>query len=125
MNILKAHIPEGKNETLFRKMQKFGKPVKENAANAEQIKKVEAEIAELVEQKKNAGLPKEVLAKRVNGPYTSGLEYILDPGTWAPSISLRPHGRGVGNAGVVDGLGRINGRWCVVIGFDNKVMAGA
>ena len=30
-----------------------------------------------------------------------------------------------GTSGVVDGLGRINGRWCVIIGFDNKVMAGA
>jgi glutaconyl-CoA decarboxylase len=30
-----------------------------------------------------------------------------------------------GTTGVVDGLGRINGRWCVIIGFDNKVMAGA
>jgi glutaconyl-CoA decarboxylase len=30
-----------------------------------------------------------------------------------------------GTTGVVDGLGKINGRWCVIIGFDNKVMAGA
>jgi glutaconyl-CoA decarboxylase subunit alpha len=30
-----------------------------------------------------------------------------------------------GTTGVVDGLGRINGKWCVIIGFDNKVMAGA
>ncbi|OPY69687.1 MAG: Glutaconyl-CoA decarboxylase subunit alpha [Syntrophorhabdus sp. PtaU1.Bin050] len=30
-----------------------------------------------------------------------------------------------GTTGVVDGLGRINGRWCVIIGFDNKVLAGA
>ena len=33
----------------FEKMQEFGKPVKENPANAEQIKKVEQEVAELVE----------------------------------------------------------------------------
>ncbi len=68
----------------FEKMQEFGKPVKENTANAEQIKKVEAEIAELVEQKKNAGLPKEVLAKRGEWTVHQRLDYIVDPGTWAP-----------------------------------------
>jgi len=26
---------------------------------------------------------------------------------------------------VVDGLGKIGGRWAVIIGFDNKVLAGA
>ena len=41
----------------FEKMQDLGKPIKVNEKNAEEIKKVEAEIAALVEQKKNAGLP--------------------------------------------------------------------
>ena len=27
--------------------------------------------------------------------------------------------------GVIDGLAKISGKWCVIIGFDNKVMAGA
>ena len=71
----------------FEKMQKFGKPVKENAANAEEIKKVEAEIAELVEQKKNAGLPKEVLAKRGEWTVHQRLEYIVDRAPGPPSIS--------------------------------------
>ena len=109
----------------FEKMQEFGKPVKENPANAEQIKKVEQEIAELVEKKKNAGLPKEVLAKRGEWTVHQRLEYIVDPGTWAPlHILYDPMEEESGTTGVVDGLGRINGRWCVIIGFDNKVMAG-
>jgi hypothetical protein len=44
----------------FEKMQDWGKPVKENKANAEEIKKVEQGIAEIVEEKKNAGMPAEI-----------------------------------------------------------------
>jgi glutaconyl-CoA decarboxylase len=110
----------------FEKMQDWGKPVKVNAANAEQIKKVEEEIAALIEEKKNAGLPKETLNKRGEWTVHQRLEYILDPGTWAPLHMLYdPMEEESGTTGVVDGLGRINGRWCVIIGFDNKVMAGA
>ncbi|HEY3275773.1 MAG TPA: carboxyl transferase domain-containing protein [Syntrophorhabdaceae bacterium] len=110
----------------FEKMQDWGKPAKENAANAEEIRKVEQEIAELVEKAKNAGMPKEILAKRGEWTVHQRLEYILDPGTWAPlHLLYDPMDEESGTTGVVDGLGRINGRWCVIIGFDNKVMAGA
>ena len=110
----------------FEKMQDLGKPVKVNEKNAEEIKKVEAEIAALVEKNKNAGLPKETLNKRGEWTVHQRLEYILDPGTWAPlHILYDPMEEESGTTGVVDGLGRINGRWCVIIGFDNKVMAGA
>ena len=30
-----------------------------------------------------------------------------------------------GHTNVFDGLAKISGKWCVVIGFDNKVLAGA
>ena len=110
----------------FEKMDDWGKPIKANEKNAEEIKKVEEEIAALVEQKKNAGLPKETLNKRGEWTVHQRLEYILDPGTWAPLHTLYdPMEEESGTTGVVDGLGRINGRWCVIIGFDNKVMAGA
>ena len=72
------------------------------------------------------GFPAEVLAKRGEWTVHQRLEYILDPGTWAPLHMLYdPMEEESGTTGVVDGLGRINGRWCVIIGFDNKVMAGA
>ena len=95
-------------------------------ANAEEIKKVEQEIAELIEKNKNAGMSKEVLNKRGEWTVHQRLEYIVDPGTWAPlHLLYDPMQEESGTTGVVDGLGRINGRWCVIIGFDNKVMAGA
>src|SRR4030042_2117945 len=109
----------------FEKMQDWGKPVKENKKNAEEIKKIEQEIAELVLQKKNAGISQEVVNKRGEWTVHQRLEYILDPGTWAPlHILYDPMDEESGTTGVVDGLGRINGRWCVIIGFDTKVLAG-
>ncbi len=110
----------------FEKMQEWNKPVKVNAKNAEEIKKVEADIAERVEKAKKAGLAQETLNKRGEWTVHQRLEYIVDPGTWAPlHLLFDPKDEESGTTGVVDGLGRINGKWCVIIGFDNKVMAGA
>ena len=54
------------------------------------------------------------------------LEYLVDPGTWQPLHSLyNPEDNEEGTTNVVDGLGKIAGRWAVIIGFDNKVLAGA
>jgi glutaconyl-CoA decarboxylase subunit alpha len=115
----------------FQKMADIGKPLsdafkKQTAINAESIKEVETEIDQLVEKNKKAGLPQETLNKRGEWTVHQRLEYIVDPGTWAPLHMLYdPMQEESGTTGVVDGLGRINGRWCVIIGFDNKVMAGA
>ncbi|MBA4419258.1 MAG: glutaconyl-CoA decarboxylase subunit alpha [Syntrophus sp. (in: bacteria)] len=110
----------------FEKMQEWVKPAKVNAANAEEIKKVEQEIAELVEKAKNAGMSAEALHKRGEWTVHERLAYIVEPGTWCPLHTLYdPLHEESGTTGVVDGLGKINGRWCVIIGFDNKVMAGA
>ncbi len=110
----------------FEKMQEWNKPVKVNAKNAEEIKAVEKEIEELIEKAKKAGLAQETLNKRGEWTVHQRLEYIVDPGTWAPLHMLfDPKDEESGTTGVVDGLGRINGKWCVIIGFDNKVMAGA
>jgi glutaconyl-CoA decarboxylase len=54
------------------------------------------------------------------------LEYLIDPGTWCPLHTLfNPHFNEEGTTSVIDGLAKISGKWAVVIGFDNKVMAGA
>lgn len=110
----------------FEKMQEWNKPVKVNAKNAEEIKNVEKEIEALIDKAKKAGLAQETLNKRGEWTVHQRLEYIVDPGTWAPLHMLfDPKDEESGTTGVVDGLGRINGKWCVIIGFDNKVMAGA
>jgi glutaconyl-CoA decarboxylase len=38
---------------------------------------------------------------------------------------LQPGDNEEGTTNVIDGLGKISGKWAVIIGFDNKVMAGA
>ncbi len=49
----------------------------------------------------------------------------MDPGTWTPLHTLfNPADNVEGTSNVVDGLGKIAGKWAVIIGFDNKVMAG-
>ncbi len=115
----------------FEKMTEFGKSLSDGLKqrmreNVQQIKGVEKEIAEAVEKVRKAGLPAEVLKKRGEWTVYQRLEYLLDAGTWCPMNTLYdPANEESGTTGVVDGLGRISGRWAVVIGFDNKVMAGA
>jgi glutaconyl-CoA decarboxylase len=112
-------------------MASLGKPLSDSLKqrmqeNLRQIRAVEKEIAEAVEKVKKAGLPAEVLKKRGEWTVYQRLEYLIDPGTWCPLHTLYdPMDEESGTTGVVDGLGRISGRWAVVIGFDNKVMAGA
>ena len=115
----------------FEKMPEFGKPLCDNVKNkmeesVAQIKEVEKGLADAVEKVKSAGLPAEKLNKRGEMTVHQRLEYLLDSDTWCPLHTLYdPMEEASGTTGVVDGLGRINGKWAVVIGFDNKVMAGA
>jgi glutaconyl-CoA decarboxylase len=54
------------------------------------------------------------------------LEYLVDSGTWNPLHTLyNPADNVEGTNNVIDGLAKISGKWAVVIGFDNKVFAGA
>ena len=115
----------------FEKMTEFGKPLSDShkakmQQSVEQIREVERQLAQAVEKVRKAGLPTEELNKRGEWTVYQRLEYLLDPGTWCPLHTLYdPMDEESGTTGAVDGLGRIAGRWAVVIGFDNKVLAGA
>lgn len=115
----------------FKKMPSFGKALsdkkKEKAlANRQAIEEVEALIAAEVERVKNAGLPAEMVHKRGQMTIWDRIEYLVDPGSFRPLHTIyNPRQNEEGTTGVVDGLAKINGKWCVVAGFDNKVMAGA
>jgi glutaconyl-CoA decarboxylase subunit alpha len=115
----------------FEKMSSFGKSLTESQIrnteeNVRQIKEVEKQIAEAVAKVKQAGIPAAEINKRGEMTVYQRLEYLLDPGTWCPLHTLYdPMQEESGTTGVVDGLGRIGGKWAVIIGFDNKVMAGA
>ncbi len=115
----------------FEKMTPLGKPLsdkkkEDSRENIDQIKEVEKEIAEALEAVRNAGIPAEVINKRGQLTVWERIEYLVDPGSWRPLHTLLdPQFNDEGTTGVIDGLAKINGKWAVVIGFDNKVMAGA
>ena len=115
----------------FEKMKEFGQELKEGqikstAASVKQIQEVEAQVAEAVEKVKNAGMPTEKINARGQLTVWQRLEYLVDPGTWNPLHTLyNPENNTEGTTNVMDGLAKISGKWAVVIGFDNKVYAGA
>ncbi len=115
----------------FEKMDALGtslKPadIEEMAENRNQIAAVIEELEAEVRRVKEAGLPAEKIHERGEMTVWDRIEYLVDPGTFCALHTLYdPRQNEEGTTGVVDGLARIRGKWCVVIGFDNKVMAGA
>ena len=115
----------------FEKMPDFGQALSEGtkksaAENVAQIREVEKDVAAEIEKVKNAGFPEEKINARGQLTVWQRLRYLVDPGTWCPLHTLyNPEDNVEGNTNVFDGLGRIAGKWAVIIGFDNKTMAGA
>jgi glutaconyl-CoA decarboxylase len=115
----------------FEKMPRFGRELKENrvARSKEsrgKLEAVEAEIAAARKARQDAGIPAAKINERGMLTVWQRLEYLVDAGTWQPLHSLyNPADNAEGATNVVDGLGKIAGRWAVIIGFDNKVLAGA
>ncbi|MBW2079091.1 MAG: glutaconyl-CoA decarboxylase subunit alpha, partial [Deltaproteobacteria bacterium] len=115
----------------FEKMTPLGRGLQEsdrqqNAANAQEIAKVEQEVAMAVERRKETGLPTEKIHKRGEKTAWERLEQLVDPGTFQPLNSLYdPEFNQEGTTGVVSGIGQISGRYASIIASDNKVLAGA
>ncbi len=115
----------------FKNMPTFGKALTDKKkAKAEDNKaailEVEAKVAQEIERVKNAGIPAEKIHSRGQMTVWERIERLVDPGTFRPlHILYNPRDNEEGTTGVVDGLAKIEGKWCVLAGFDNKVMAGA
>jgi glutaconyl-CoA decarboxylase len=115
----------------FEKMKYFGTElnpgqIKSTEENVEKIKEVEHTVRDEVDKVKNAGLPEEKINARGQMTVWQRLRYLVDPGTWNPLHTLyNPDNNSEGTTNVIDGLGKISGKWAVIIGFDNKVFAGA
>jgi glutaconyl-CoA decarboxylase len=115
----------------FEKMAEIGQPlkpgqIKRSEENVKKIKEEEGKVAREVERVKSAGLPQEKINARGQWTIWQRLEYLLDPGTWCPLHTLyNPMDNEEGTTNVFDGLGKISGKWAAIIGFDNKVLAGA
>jgi len=115
----------------FEKMDPLGKPLSsidfdEMADNRTGVSAVLEELQAEVTRVKSAGLPAEKIRERGEMTVWDRIEYLVEPGTFRPLHTLyNPRQNEEGTTGVVDGLARIGGKWCVLVGFDNKVLAGA
>jgi glutaconyl-CoA decarboxylase len=115
----------------FRKMPGFGRPltpgqIKSSDQNLSQITAVEADVAKATKMVTEAGFPAQKINDRGMLTVFQRLQYVVDEGTWRPLHSLyNPENNEEGTTNVIDGLGRISGKWAAIIGFDNKVLAGA
>ena len=117
-------------KSYFERMPLFGKVLGDKAkSDVENIKKifqVEEVIDQEIEKVKKAGFPTEKINARGQMTVWQRLDYLVDEGSWCPLHTLyNPQDNVEGTTNVFDGLGKIAGRWAVIIGFDNKVMAGA
>jgi glutaconyl-CoA decarboxylase len=115
----------------FEKMTEFGHAlkkgrIKSTEENLNSIKKIEKDVAGEVNRVKLAGFSEEKINARGQMTVWQRLEYLVDPGTWCPLHTLyNPMNNAEGTTNVIDGVGKISGKWAVIIGFDNKVLAGA
>jgi glutaconyl-CoA decarboxylase len=94
--------------------------------NEDELKEQENIIAGEVARVKEAGKPTEKMNEKGEWTAWQRIEYLIDEGTWCPLHTIYdPVDNAEGNTGVIDGIGRIGGKWCIVIASNNKVMAGA
>lgn len=115
----------------FESMPTIGSPlsegtIKSTRENVRQIRDAEAEVQTEIEKVKRSGFPEEKINARGQLTIWQRLRYLVDPGTWCPLHTLyNPEDNVEGHTNVFDGLGKISGKWAVIIGFDNKTLAGA
>lgn len=111
----------------FEHMPQVGKPMKKaNPENEAQLKAIEAEIHELIKAAQSAGRSDESLNESGQLTALQRVEKLVEPGTFRPLNTLyNPEGNKNGSVSIVKGLGRINGKWAVIVASDNKKLAGA
>jgi len=97
-----------------------------NEDNIASIQEVEAEIHELREAALEAGRSTESLNESGQWTAMQRVMELVDEDTWCPLNSLyNPGNNKDGSDGIIKGLGRIDGKWAVIIASDNKKLAGA
>ena len=115
----------------FKTMPDIGKAlsdgeIRRSKQNIDLVREQEEILARETERVRNAGIPAQKIHDRGGMTIHDRLDYLVDAGTWSPLHTLyNPADNEEGCTGVVNGLGKIEGKWAVIIGFDNKVMAGA
>ena len=112
----------------FQNMPIIGKSlVNQNPENEESLKAVEQEIHESIEKALASGITsEEKLNERGQLSAMQRINALIDAGTWCPLNSLfNPEDNRFGTTNIVNGLGRVDGKWVYIVASDNKKMAGA
>ena len=111
----------------FQNMPTVGKPlVNANPENVESLKAVENDIHAKIEQiLANGIVTEEKLNARGQLSAMQRINSLIDAGTWCPLNSLfNPEDNKMGSTNIINGLGRVNGKWVYIVASDNKKMAG-
>lgn len=108
-------------------MPTLGKPLATaNNENVEALKAIEADIHEAIKTVQAEGRTDESLNESGQMTALQRIAALVDKGTWCPLNTIyNPEGNDNGSTGIVKGLGRINGKWAVIVASDNKKLAGA
>ncbi len=111
----------------FQQMPTVGKPlVAPNAENEGLLRAVEDQIRELINEAQSAGRSDESLNEAGQFTALQRIEMLIDEGTWCPLNTLyNPGDNKDHSTAIVKGLGRIEGKWAVIVASDNKKLAGA
>lgn len=114
----------------FEHMQVMGRALEQvkikDEENEAEIKAVEEQIGAAIRKAVAAG--REDASLNGSGQMTAmqRIMELVDEDTWCPLNSLfNPEGNSHGTTGILKGLGRVNGKWAVIIASDNKKLAGA
>ena len=111
----------------FQAMPQVGKPLRaQKPENIQKILSIEEDIHRIAAEAIANGKPDDKV--HASGEWTAmdRLAALVDPGTWCPLNSLyNPEHNPEGSTAIIKGLGRISGRWAVIVASDNKKLAGA
>ncbi len=110
----------------FQNMKQVGKGLKKiDEENQKLVKEVEAEIKKLRDEMHAAGTPDEKITAKNQLTALERIANLVDEGTFCELNSLyNPQDFSTGT-GIVKGLGRIKGKWAMIVASDNKKIVGA
>lgn len=111
----------------FQNMPTIGSPLTaENPENIQEIEAIEQEIAQLIADAQANGRSDESLNESGQMTAMQRIMGLIDEGTWCPLNSLyNPYDNDTGSTSVIKGIGRVAGKWAVIVASDNKKLAGA
>ena len=110
----------------FQNMPQVGKALANiDEANENAVRDVEEAIAQSIQAMQDSGTPDEKIHDKGQMTALERVAELVDEGTWYPLNTLyNPEDFETGT-GIVKGLGRIGGKWAVVVASDNKKIVGA